>query len=327
MNKAIILCLIVALAASTEIPSWVYESFDNWSTRFEKMYASPSERNYRVGVFYTNLQYILKENSIQTNYKLGVNQFTDLTTSEFLEMYTGLKPRERTMNYQTINVDVKTLPATVDWVTAGAVTPIKNQGQCGDCWAFSTTGSLEGVYEITTKNLTSFSEQQLTDCSDAYGNEGCNGGLMDDAFEYVEAKGIETEKQYPFVGVDQKCKYVASDVVFKITGYTDVPPSNNDDLQAAVAQQPISIGIDAEAIMSYSSGIFDNKNCGTSLDHGVLIVGYGTTSGTDYWLVKNSWGTSWGMSGYIKFIRATGKGTAICGLNLQASYPTWNQSL
>jgi len=231
------------------------------------------------------------------------------------------------MNYKSINVDVSTLPATVDWVTAGAVTPIKNQGQCGDCWAFSTTGSLEGVYEINTKNLTSFSEQQLTDCSDSYGNEGCNGGLMDDAFEYVMAQGIETEKQYPFVGVDQTCAYNAADVVFKITGFTNVPPSNNDDLQAAVAQQPISIAIDAEAIMFYSSGIFDNKNCGTSLDHGVLAVGYGTEESTDYWLVKNSWGTSWGMSGYIKFVRATGSGTAICGLNLMASYPTWNDTL
>jgi len=324
MNKALIFCLIVALAASTEIPSWVYDSFDSWCNKFEKTYDSPSERNYRVGIFYTNLQHINKENAAQKSYKLAMNQFTDLTTSEFLEMYTGFKPKAtKTMNYVTL--PTANLPTTVNWVTAGAVTAIKNQGQCGDCWAFSTTGSLEGIYEINTKNLTSFSEQQLTDCSDSYGNEGCNGGLMDDAFEYVEKQGIQSEASYPFVGVDTKCTYNKADVVFTITGYTNVPASNNDALQAAVAQQPISIAIDAEAIMSYSSGIFDNKNCGTSLDHGVLAVGYGEEDSTDYWLVKNSWGTSWGMSGYIKFVRATGSGTAICGLNLMASYPTWTQ--
>jgi len=325
MNKALLLALCFAAVSSTTIPSWVYGAFSIWCVDNNKTYDSPSEREYRVGVYYTNMMTVHNHNALNLSYTLETNQFADLTTSEFLEMYTGLNINQNvnaTKRYASVAVNTS-VPTSVDWVTAGAVTGVKNQGQCGDCWAFSTTGGLEGVYEIATGTLTSFSEQQLTDCSDSYGNEGCNGGLMDDAFKYVEAEGIETEANYPFKGVDQKCKYSASDVVFKISGYTDVTPSDNDALQAAVALQPISIGIDAESIMLYSSGIFDNKNCGTELDHGVLIAGYGEANGTPYWLVKNSWGASWGEEGYIRFIRASGQGTAICGLNLQASYPQY----
>jgi len=328
MNKLLLACFLIAIVASADVPSWAYDSFAHWCTKWEKTYDSPTERNYRVGVFYTNMMYIHETNTAQKSYQLDINMFADLTTDEFLEMYTGFKPTLSLQgpNYKEI-ITTGAVPASVNWTAAGAVTGVKNQQQCGDCWAFSTTGSLEGIYEIKTGTLTSFSEQQLTDCSDAYGNQGCNGGLMDDAFKYVEAKGIMTEAQYPFKGVDGTCKYNAADVVFKITGYTDVPPSNNDALQAAAAQQPVSIGIDAEAIMFYSSGIFDNKNCGTELDHGVLVAGYGTDAGTNYWLVKNSWGETWGEAGYIRFVRATGTGTAICGLNLQASYPEYTDSL
>jgi len=328
MYKLLAVALIIAaVSAQSAIPTWAYDSFDHWCAKYGKTYDSPAEKEYRVGVYYTNMVFIHTSNTATTSYTLAVNGFADLTVEEFLEMYTGLnvtptkmtERKERKLQAASVN-------ETVDWVSAGAVTAIKNQGQCGDCWAFSTTGSVEGVYFLSGNPLTSFSEQQLTDCSDSFGNMGCNGGLMDDAFKYIEQNGIETESDYPFRGVDQKCQYKSSDVVFKITDYTDVPASDNDALQVAVNQQPVSIAIDAENIMFYSSGVFDNKNCGTQLDHGVLAVGYGTDSTTNqpYWLVKNSWGTSWGEAGYIRFLRASGQGTAICGLNLMASYPEYS---
>jgi len=244
-------------------------------------------------------------------------------------MYTGLSTpafKPTTSVPMTTVRKAQNLPTSIDWSQKGAVTPIKNQGQCGSCWAFSTTGSLEGIYAITTGTLDSFSEQQLVDCSDSFGNMGCDGGLMDQAFQYVEANGIELESTYPYKGVDGKCQYKAASTIFKIDNYTDVTPKDNDALQAAVAGQPVSIAIDAENIMFYSSGIFDNKNCGDSLDHGVLIVGYGTANSTDFWKVKNSWGASWGEEGYIRFIRVSGQVEAICGLNLEPSYPAYTAS-
>jgi C1A family cysteine protease len=323
--------LIVALAltanAQSTYPSWVYDSFSHWMNKFDMTYDSPTEQEYRVGVYYNNLQYINKVNSAQTSYTLGANQFADLTVDEFLEMYTGYNTDIQKIpgTPQTRVLQAGDLPASVDWQAAGAVTPIKNQGQCGDCWAFSAIAAMEGIYEIVSGTLDSFSEQQLTDCSDSFGNMGCNGGLMDDAFKYAEQYGIETEADYPFKGVNGKCQYDATKVVYKITGYTDVTPKDNDALQTASAQQPVSIAIDAENIMMYTGGIFNDKNCGTQLDHGVTLTGYGTDSGTDYWRVKNSWGDTWGEAGYIRFIRESGTGTAMCCLNCDASYPTWSQ--
>jgi C1A family cysteine protease len=325
----IALALTATYAQSSNIPTWAYDTFAHWMTKFGITYDSPTEKEYRAGVFYNNLLYIHQTNSAQNDYQLGANQFAALTTDEFLEMYTGYNTGIQKIEgaKQANLMDVSTLPTEWDWQSNGAVTGVKNQGQCGDCWAFSTVGALEGLYQIKTGTLDSFSEQQLTDCSDAFGNMGCNGGLMDNAFKYVEQYGIETESDYPFVGTDQKCKYNSADVVYKITGYTDVTPKNNDDLQTALYQQVVSIAIDAENIMLYTSGVFSNTNCGTQLDHGVTLVGWGVDSSSSkpYWRVKNSWGTSWGESGYIRFLRATGAGTAICCLNCDASYPTWSQ--
>jgi len=204
--KYLALVLLIAVVSSQSIPSWVYDSFDHWMTKNNKTYDSPTEKNYRVGVYYANIIYIHQTNAAQSSFTLGANSFADLTTSEFLEMYTGVSVNSTKNTTGTpMTRSTQSVPASIDWSQKGAVTPIKNQGQCGSCWAFSTTGSLEGVYQIATGTLDSFSEQQLVDCSSSYGNQGCNGGLMDDAFNYVAAEGIELESTYPYKGTTDNC--------------------------------------------------------------------------------------------------------------------------
>merc|ERR1719253_1416561 len=198
------------------------------------------------------------------------------------------------------SLNEKTLPTTnladsVDWVSKGAVTPVKNQGQCGSCWAFSTTGSTEGANFLKTGTLKSFSEQELVDCAQSFGNQGCNGGLMDDGFKYIESKGDVLETTYPYTGKTGTCSSSkTSNPVVKVSGYKDVQANSASQLKAAVQQQPVSVAIEADqsGFQFYKSGVFSGT-CGTSLDHGVLVVGYGTDSGKKYWKVKNSWGATW----------------------------------
>jgi len=209
----------------------------------------------------------------------------------------------------------------MDWRKKGAVTPVKDQGQCGSCWAFSTTGSTEGAHQIATGKLVGLSEQQLVDCSSAQGNQGCNGGLMDQAFQYIISNpGIASEEAYPYTAQDGTCNTAAKSVTM-ITGYTDVTSGDEGALMKAVNVGPVSVAIEADqsCFQFYSGGVLNDPTCGTQLDHGVLAVGYGTLSGQDYWIVKNSWGTSWGVeSGYV-FIA---KGIDECGIATENSYPT-----
>merc|ERR1712061_183974 len=207
-------------------------------------------------------------------------------------------------------------PASMDWSTKGAVTPIKNQGQCGSCWAFSSTGGVEGRWEVATGSLKSLSEQQLVDCSKQ--NSGCNGGLMDYAFSYYRSTSIASESSYPYTARDGSCKssYTAAIPRGGVTGYKDVS-SSSSALMSAINQQPISVAVEADqsAFQRYSGGIV-TSGCGTNLDHGVLAAGYDSTQG--YYLVKNSWGASWGDAGYLK-ISTSGN---VCGIHSQPSYPT-----
>jgi len=295
--------------------------FQEFMSRHSKSYASEEEYRLRFNIFRDNSAYIRVFNSLGNTWTLGVNEFTDMTNAEFRSIYTPIKLPARDQS----NVEILSeygVPSTVDWRTKGAVTPVKNQGQCGSCWSFSTTGCTEGAWFLAGHTLTSLSEQELMDCSVLYGNHGCNGGLMDNAFKYIIAKGITTEANYPYTAKDGLCnKSKAAQVASTLSKYTDVATDNVAQLQAAVAMQPISVAVEADqdAWQMYKGGVV-TKNCGTALDHGVLIVGYNTTVTPNYWIVKNSWGATWGEAGYIRIAIVSGNG--LCGIQMQPSYGT-----
>ena len=296
--------------------------FQEFMVTYDKEYSSEEEYISRFRKFRDNLAYIRVFNAMENTMVLGVNHFADMDFAEFKAKYL---PSRIPAKEQTNAVDFEGYfaPATVDWRAKGAVTGVKNQGQCGSCWAFSTTGSVEGAWFLAGHSLVSLSEQQLVDCSRKFGNLGCNGGLMDDAFKYIISnKGITLESNYPYTAKDGVCSTAkAAQVAATISGYTDVATKNPTALMNAVAQQPVSIAVEADqsAWQLYKTGTV-SKDCGTNLDHGVLAVGYDTTQNPPFWIVKNSWGASWGMSGYIQIAQSSGDG--VCGINMQPSYPT-----
>ncbi|XP_028752644.1 senescence-specific cysteine protease SAG39-like isoform X3 [Neltuma alba] len=220
--------------------------------------------------------------------------------------------------------NVTGVPSPVNWRRQGAVTPVKNQGDCRCCWAFSAVAATEGITKLSTGKLISLSEQELVDCDKGV-DHGCEGGLMDDAFKFIiKNNGITSEANYPYKGVDGTCNAnEEANHVATIKGYEDVPTNSEQALQKAVANQPVSVAIDASGsdFQFYSSGIFTGS-CGTELDHGVTAIGYGVSGNTEYWLVKNSWGTEWGEEGYIRMQRNVAAQEGLCGIAMQASYPT-----
>jgi C1A family cysteine protease len=301
-------------------------AFIGFVSKYHRTYGTKEEYNFRLQEFAKNYNQMMHHNMMNSatdGYHMGINNFADMTEAEY-NMMLGFKKNHNKKHFTTFKMMTDAAPASVDWRSKNAVTPVKNQGSCGSCWAFSATGSMEGAYAIKTGQLTSFSEQQLVDCSTAQGNMGCNGGLMDYAFTYLESNAIETEASYPYTGRDGKCTYETSKGVDVVVSFTDVPANDPAQLQAAAAQQPVSVAIEADRMVfqMYTGGIIKSTQCGTNLDHGVLVVGYGTDAGQDYWLLKNSWGPSWGEQGFFRIARdMTTKGPGICGLQQQASYP------
>jgi C1A family cysteine protease len=295
----------IKVVTKDQIPTPVYDLWIHWQGKFQKKYAS-KDQDYRMSVFYSNYQRIQKHMSnTKRTYDMDFNGFMDLTTAEFKKFYNGFATKTTRKEAPVVGE----LAASVDWRTKGAVTPIKDQGQCGSCWAFSTTGAIEGFHFLKTGTLTSYSEQQLVDCSTSYGNQGCNGGLMDQAFQFIEASGITTESAYPYLAYDESCQKSTGE--YKISQYQDVPQGDANSLLAAVNKQPIAVAVDAENWQFYSGGVF--SDCSDNLDHGVLLVGYDSTA----LIVKNSWGSSWGENGYIRLAKGN-----TCGIANAASYPT-----
>jgi C1A family cysteine protease len=315
----LVLCALVAVQALTQNE----KAFTEFVAKYNKKYEGVDEFFNRFAIFQENLAMIEAHNAGNHSFTMAANEFTDLTFAEFHAGYTGLLNRPVSPYMRSQNAPEETGLAapldSLDWRTKGAVTPIKNQGQCGSCWAFSTTGSVEGVHQISTGTLVSLSEQQLVDCAGSAGNQGCNGGLMDYAFEWIISnKGICTEAAYPYTGVDGRCKTGCAPAA-TISGYKDVTSGSEAALKTAVSMNPVSVAIEADqsAFQFYSGGVF-SAACGTQLDHGVLAVGYGTQGAQNYWIVKNSWGTSWGEAGYIRMVMGKNE----CGISLAASYPT-----
>jgi len=352
-----------------------FERFEKWVSEFKIEVRNHDHHEDMLKKWVENDKYIDNINAMNKTYTLGHNQFSGMNSEDFNSylgfsnqegivgrkfnpenikkkfsktkcLYDCVKHHKEAGNLKTIECvtsclddDIlgdESLPESVDWVAKGAVTPVKNQGQCGSCWSFSTTGSLEGAFYLKTGTLDSFSEQQLVDCDNIQDKKnrgkdmGCNGGLMDNAFSWIEKnKGLCTEEDYPYVSgttktggsCDTSCDVVTGS---EITSFVDVTPKSDDAMMTALSQQPVSIAIEADQkdFQLYKSGVY-TESCGTGLDHGVLAVGYGTLSGEDYYKVKNSWGTTWGDDGYIYLGRGSeyNNGSGQCGMLMQASYP------
>jgi hypothetical protein len=303
-----------------------FPSFDQFLDKYNKFYSN-DEYITRKQIYNKNLDNIKKHNTQHYNFNLTINEFADKYAREISKGY--FKPYNTNFgitngcNKFNSNYLINNLPYSVDWRDKNAVTNVKNQGQCGSCWSFSAVGAMEGSWAIATGKLLNLSEQQLMDCSDKYGNMACNGGIMDHGFDYAIDNGMCSYKEDPYQGKSDSCNINCKKVAF-FSECVDISSGNQLDLKAAVAQQPVSIAIEADTsvFQFYSGGVLDSYKCGTDLDHGVLIVGYGNEKGIDYWLVKNSWGSSWGDNGYIKIKRSNSTDDiGICGIASSPSYP------
>ncbi|XP_036449128.1 cathepsin L1-like isoform X1 [Colossoma macropomum] len=326
---AVAALVVVAGAASVSVEDL---EFNAWKQKFGKSYGSAEEESQRKMIWLDNRKLILEHNMLADqglkSYRLGMNHFADMDNQEYQQMFKGCLG---SFNESEIESETTFLqqeegaarPRNVDWRARGYVTRVKDQSHCGSCWAFSATGALEGQMFKKTKKLVRLSEQQLVDCSQRYGNHGCQGGLMDKAFKYIKSSGgLETAYTYPYQAKEGRCKFKNQRAWAKCSGYRKVPCKERALRNAVATIGPISVAIDASrhSFQLYKSGVYNEPACSsTKINHAVLVVGYGTTRrGKDYWLVKNSWGTKWGNKGYIKMSRNKNNQ---CGIANHAVYP------
>ena len=301
----------------------VYDSFFNWTIEHGKVYNSVDERASRFNAFKSNyalVRHLNRQSNGLCTFEL--NKFADLTQEEFAARYLNLIPVGKVSHRYILpyKKGVK-YPDSKNWVDDGGVTKVKNQANCGSCWAFSATGAMEGAWFVAHKQLPLISEQQLVDCDkecmDYPGttqkvcDEGCNGGLMPNAFNYAIKNGMETENDYPYRGVDQTCKVDKSKIKYHFSKWVMIDDNEDAMVAALNTKGPLSVGVDATYWSFYSKGIYDSSCSSSRMNHGVLLVGYGSEGSTKYWIIKNSWDTTWGEKGYIRLIRGKNK----CGVN------------
>ncbi|BBG94869.1 Papain family cysteine protease [Prunus dulcis] len=301
--------------------------FSSFKATFGKTYATQEEHDYRFGVFKANLRRAKRHQGLDPTAVHGVTKFSDLTPSEFRRNFLGLKRLRLPSDANKAPIlPTNDLPTDFDWRDKGAVTPVKDQGSCGSCWAFSATGALEGAHYLQTGELLSLSEQQLVDCDhecdpEEFGScdSGCNGGLMNNAFEYtLKAGGLEREKDYPYTGTDDTCKFDKSKVVAAVSNFSVISTDEDQIAANLVHHGPLAVGINAVFMQTYVKGVSCPYICGKRIDHGVLLVGYGSSGFAPirfkekpYWILKNSWGQSWGEEGFYKICR----GHNSCGVD------------
>ncbi|CAL5090223.1 unnamed protein product [Urochloa decumbens] len=340
-----------AAAAAGVVPTAMMQRFQRWKAEYNRSYATAAEERRRLRVYARNVAYIEATNAeaeaAGLTYELGETAFTDLTNREFAAMYTAAPPlsadddgdddaaalittRAGPVDAGGVpayaNLSAGAPPASVDWRASGAVTPVKDQGRCGSCWAFSTVAVVESIYQIRTGKLVSLSEQELVDCDTL--DDGCDGGISYRALQWITSNGgITTEADYPYTGATGACnKAKLSHNAASIAGLRRVPTRSEASLAAAVAAQPVAVSIEAGGVnfQHYRKGVY-NGPCGTKLNHGVTVVGYGqeeTGGGEKYWIVKNSWGEGWGDGGYIRMRKdVDGKPEGLCGIAIRPSYP------
>jgi len=321
MRLLLIFAAVIAASAGLDLDT----EWEKFKIKYDKNHLKGQEHDNRKTVFANNLKFIEKHNAEHAlglhTFTVGVNQFADLTNEEFIKQFTSVMPMNALSVAKEAPVEVSdSLPESIDWRDRGAVTPVKNQGQCGSCWAFSSTGAIEGAYFIKTGKLVSLSEQHLVDC--VQNNRGCYGGFPYLAMWYVlQNHGIDTEDSYPYESRQGQCRWTKENIGAQISQAQQLPQGSEEDLYKAVGGiGPVSICIDASqySFQFYQSGIYYDSNCNPYFtNHAVLAVGYSSENGNDYWIVKNSWGTDWGMEGYINMSRNQANN---CGVATLASY-------
>ena len=325
MISKIFLVLLLGTAFCTEAE--VALEFGKFISEFGKKYDSIEETVKRYTIFKDNYRRIQEHNAKNSNYELGVNQFADLTLDEFAAKYLGSRSRKPGVddpcNLKHVPTESKT---ELDWREKGVVAPVRNQGSCAGCWAFAVLGAVESLF-ANKKGLpiVELAPQELIDCARGYGeNQGCYGGEVNQGYEYVKDHGASTEKEYPYEARDAKCRKKSE--TSKITGCVTVPANDNQALLEALNYGPVSVTVKGKnwSFMLYKGGIITDS-CGEDdeLDHAVILIGaaFDTVKKIPYWIVKNSWGTAWGVKGYVYIKRDTGKGEGVCGIAMETFYP------
>ncbi|XP_027351576.1 thiol protease aleurain-like isoform X2 [Abrus precatorius] len=297
-------------------------SFARFVHRFGKKYRSDEEMKQRFEIFSENLRFIRSTNKKRLSYTLAVNHLSDLTWEEFQRHRLGAAQNCSATHKGNHKLTDVVLPLEKDWRKEGIVSAVKDQGGCGSCWTFSTTGALEAAYAQAFGKNISLSEQQLVDCAGRFNNFGCHGGLPSQAFEYIKYNGgLETEEAYPYTARDGVCKFSAENIAVQVLNSVNITLGAEDELKHAVALvRPVSVAFEVvDGFRHYKKGVYTSNTCGSTsqdVNHAVLAVGYGVEDGVPYWLIKNSWGEDWGDNGYFKMEMGKNMCVATC-----ASYP------